>query len=353
MPALVDGNTIVLTGTVGNLWWDDCFTAGDVASALAQVGRDQDVTIRLNSSGGIATEGSAIHSAIAAHRGRTTVIVEGIAASAASALAMAADEVVMARGALMMVHDPSGLTLGTVADHEASIRALTALATAMAGIYADKTGRSVEEARADMRAETWMTPEEAVAKGYADRALARGDNDNEPETVEPTAFDFRLYQHPPGELVALADRLAWTGRAPATASAPPRAASRQKEQPMPNTPAGDGPAKPTNVVDIDAARAEGRTAALAYVREVRDLCALAGKPEMADAFIAKEAAPADVRTELLNARASADAARDVSTQTLPGSGAAPVAGARPDDSKTMLSSMERELARAGLAQKGA
>jgi hypothetical protein len=43
----------------------------------------------------------------------------------------------------------------------------------------------------------------------------------------------------------------------------------------------------------------------------------------------------------------------VSTQTLPGSGAAPVAGARPDDSKTMLSSMERELARAGLAQKGA
>ena len=365
MPAIVSGNEIVLSGTVGDLYWGDSFTATDVVLALAQVGRGQDVVVRINSGGGIATEGSAIHAALAAHTGRKTVIVEGIAASAASVVAMAGDEIVMAQGALMMVHDPSGFTFGTVTDHELQIRALTALATAMAGIYAERTGKTADEARADMQAEVWLTPEEAVAQGYADRVQSRAaepaNDDAVTEVIdadpEPTAFDFRLYQHPPERLVALADRRAWTNRVPATAAASPPPLSRHQEQSMPNAKAGSGPAPTdtpdTNIVDLDAARAEGRSAALAYVREVRDLCALAGKPAMADAFIERDAKPADVRAELLTARASADAARDVSTQTLAGAGAAPVAGSRPDDSASMLTSMERELARAGHAKKGA
>ncbi|TXN26845.1 head maturation protease, ClpP-related, partial [Methylobacterium sp. WL19] len=216
MTALVNGNEIILSGTVGDLYWDDCFSSADVIFALAQVGRDQDVTIRLNSGGGIATEGAAIHAAIAAHRGRKTIVVEGIAASAASVIAMAGDEVVMSLGALMMVHDPSGFTFGTIDDHQLQIKALTALATAMAGIYAERTGRTVAEARADMQAELWMTPEEAVAAGYADRTLSRAANDDvEPE---PTAFDYRLFSHPPERLVALADRRAWTNRARPTAA---------------------------------------------------------------------------------------------------------------------------------------
>ena len=363
MPALVTGNEIVLSGTVGDLYWGESFTSSDVIVALAQVGRGQDVVVRINSGGGIATEGSAIHAALAAHTGKKTIIIEGIAASAASVIAMAGDEIVMAMGALMMIHDPSGFTFGTVTDHELQVKALTALATAMAGIYAERSGKTADEARADMRAELWMSPEEAVAAGYADRVQTRAASaaeGGETEIIdadrEPTAFDFRLYQHPPERLVALADRRAWTNRVPATAAAPPPPLPRHQEKSMPNDQAGNGPA-PTattgNVVDLNAARAEGRSSALAYVREVRDLCALAGKPAMADAFIDKEAAPADVRKELLDARASADAARDVSTATLPGAGAAPVAGARPDDSKTMLSSMERELARAGHSKKGA
>src|SRR5687768_3543316 len=108
MSVIVNGNEIVLSGTVGEMYFEDCFTASDVIVALAQVGDASDVTIRLNSGGGIATEGSAIHSAIARHSGRKTIIVEGIAASAASAIAMAADDLVMSLGALMMIHDPSG-----------------------------------------------------------------------------------------------------------------------------------------------------------------------------------------------------------------------------------------------------
>ncbi|CAA2144294.1 head maturation protease, ClpP-related [Methylobacterium bullatum] len=216
MAVQVNGSELLLSGTVGNLGWEEFFTASDVVSALERVGRDQDVTIRINSAGGIATEGAAAHAAITTHRGRKTVIVEGIAASAASVIAMAGDEVVMSLGALMMVHDPSGMTLGTIADHQMQVRSLTALATAMAGVYAEKTGKTPDEARADMLAELWMTAEEAVAAGYADRTLARaagGDGG-----AEPTAFDFRLYRQPPERLVALAHQRGWAkGTAPLAA----------------------------------------------------------------------------------------------------------------------------------------
>jgi len=284
MAALVNGNEIILSGTVGDLYWDECFTASDVIFALAQVGRDQDVTIRLNSGGGIATEGAAIHSAIAAHRGRKVIIVEGIAASAASVIAMAGDEVVMSLGALMMVHDPSGFTFGTIDDHQMQIRALTALATAMAGIYAEKTGKTVDEARADMKAEVWMTPEEAVAAGYADRTLARAANDD--TAPEPTAFDYRLFEHPPERLVALADQRAWTKRARPTAASP-AVPPRLKEIPMANAPAGNEPAIPKNPSEAlaDAVNnakpvADTTTVSRADAAEIMTLCVAGGVPEM-------------------------------------------------------------------------
>lgn len=291
MTVLVNGTEIVLSGTVGDLYWDECFTASDVILALAQVGRGQDVTIRLNSGGGIATEGAAIHSAIAAHGGRKTIVVEGIAASAASVIAMAGDDVVMSPGALMMVHDPSGFTFGTVDDHEKQITALTALATAMAGIYAEKTGKSVDEVRADMRAEIWMTPEEAVSGGYADRVLTRASGaDPEPQ---PTAFDYRLFEHPPERLVALSDRRAWTNRARSTAASP-AIPPRLTEKPMATEPAGNGPALPHNpstalaaIVDGPRADASSTTLARSDAAEIAKLCVDGGVPAMASTLLAE------------------------------------------------------------------
>ncbi|GJE54570.1 head maturation protease, ClpP-related [Methylobacterium thuringiense] len=320
MAVLVSGSEIVLSGTVGNLYWDDCFDSADVILALAQVGRDQDVVIRLNSGGGIATEGAAIHAALCAHRGRKTIIVEGVAASAASVIAMAGDEIVMALGAIMMIHDPSGFTFGTVVDHELQIRALTSLATAMAGIYAERSGKTSDEARADMKAELWMSPEEAVEAGYADRIQGRvaesgasggttvvdaeaGDDMDGPE---PTAFDFRLYQHPPERLVALADRRAWTNRARPTASAP-KAALSPKPKHTEEAPVAGSETKPagtsaepqaspaSNVVQIDEARAAGRAEALAtampraQASEIAKLCHDGGLPEMTASLLAEGA----------------------------------------------------------------
>lgn len=225
---LVDGE-IFLYGTVGENLWGDGFSARDVVMALAEVGRNNDIVVRLNSGGGFASEGAAIYNALAAHKGHKTVYVDGIAASAASLIAMAGDQINMRKGSVMMIHDPSGITLGTAADHAKSIESLNAMADACAEIYADRAGKSIEEARADMREEIWLTPQHAIERGYATAVI-------DADAAPPTMFAYHLYQHPPQHVMAAANtsKPPRSARKTATAAvAPPR----QKELPMPNEPA--------------------------------------------------------------------------------------------------------------------
>jgi ATP-dependent Clp protease protease subunit len=242
MAAIVNGNEIVLSGVVGGdadpegFFMMEGFSSSDVISALAEVGRDTNIVIRLNSPGGIATEGAAIHAALSQHKGTVQVVVEGIAASAASLLAMAADTVMMSPGAVMMIHDTAGFTFGTAADHAKSMEGLNTLSTAYAEVYADKSGKKPDECRAIMREESWFTPSEAVAAGFADGVGAANDNESEPE---PVAFDYRLFAKAPERLVALASARGWRARASLVAPAAP---TRPKETSMSDTPAGDAPA---------------------------------------------------------------------------------------------------------------
>lgn len=248
MAVIVENNEIWLTGTVGAYWWDDGFTAVDVAFALAQIGRSTDLVVHLNSGGGLASEGAAIHSQFASHKGRVEIYVEGIAASAASVVAMAADRLVMSLGATLMIHDPAVLTSGNIAEHRKSIDYLTALAASYADIYAEKTGKPVDEMRALMAAETWMTAEEAVAAGFADGTTAaslRAANDN-----QPTAFAYRAYAHAPAALTALADARGWKPL-PHPAVAPTAKATSPQPQPTRE------PTMPT-IEDLTAELAEAK-----------------------------------------------------------------------------------------------
>ena len=201
MAVLVNDNEIVLTGTVGESYWGDGFTAVEVITALAKVGRDTDIVVRLNSGGGIATEGAAIHAALSAHKGNVDLVVEGIAASAASVIAMAGDKISMTLGSVMMIHDASTFAWGDAAELTKAVSALDTLSNAYASIYADRTGKSAAEMRDLMKAETWLTADEAVATGFADDA-ASADNDNEP--AEASAFAYAPHQHAPERFVALA-----------------------------------------------------------------------------------------------------------------------------------------------------
>jgi ATP-dependent Clp protease, protease subunit len=224
MAVIINGNEIVLSGMVGgsasgDSWWDPPgFSAQDVVQALAQVGREANVVIRLNSGGGIATEGAAIHAALAQHKGTVQIVVEGIAASAASVIAMAADTLTMALGSVLMIHEPAMVTLGDAAAHEQSIVLLNAMGDAYAEVYADRTGKPAEEMRALMKAESWMTATQAVAEGFADAVGSANDNDAQ---IEPTAFAYGAYRHAPDQLVALANAKGWKPRAVMTAPAVP------------------------------------------------------------------------------------------------------------------------------------
>lgn len=347
MTVVVENQTIVLTGTVGAIYWDEPgFTAAEVSMALAQVGHDTDVLIRLNSDGGYASEGAAIHAALDRHGGKVTIAIEGIAASSASLLAMAGDEIVMAPGSIMMIHDPATVTWGTAADHETSLRYLTALATSFAGIYAARSGRTVEQARADMAAEVWFAPEEAVAAGYANRVGNDQDAGDEAEVIEfpereadPQAFTmFRhqpeMFRNVPEPLRALAVANGWGKPRPpqaATAAAPQRQESTMTTQPQgggrtapkpgaaPATAAAPTPAAPASADATDATdpAATARSEALAYAVEVTDLCQIAGAPQRAKAFIEAETPVADVRKELAAKQATASDNDEISGQHAP------------------------------------
>ena len=136
---------------------------------LKALGPVAELTVRINSPGGSVFDGVAIYNALKRHDAAITVWIDGIAASIASMIAMAGDEVVMPENAMLVLHDPSGLVAGTAADMRAMAEALDRMKAGMVAAYRDKSGRDDAEIEALMAAETWLSAQEAVALGLADR----------------------------------------------------------------------------------------------------------------------------------------------------------------------------------------
>lgn len=143
----------------------------DFVRDVASLDVDQ-IVLHLNSPGGDAMEGVAIANVLRAHRARVVVRVDGMAASAASVIAMAGDEIVMGIGSTLMIHDSWGYAVGNAAEIAAYGRRLDATSNSIASTYAARTGGTAEAWREVMRAEAWYTAEEAVTAGLADRVAA-------------------------------------------------------------------------------------------------------------------------------------------------------------------------------------
>lgn len=192
MHRLIVNGQLMLFGTVGDvfLFSGDYFTAGEVIEALAQMSGD--ITVRLNSIGGFIHEGTPIYHALKNHPGKVTLIVEGIAASAASLIAMAGDRILIRKGAEMMIHDPARDTgsRGTAAEHQKTAAELEAAATEFAQIYATRSGQMPEKVREMMVAETYLTADEAVEFGFADEV---SDGDGQPAVM----IDYALNDNAP------------------------------------------------------------------------------------------------------------------------------------------------------------
>lgn len=159
-------NTIDILDVIGEDFWGDGVSAASIVKALK--GMSGDVTVRLNSPGGDMFEGLAIYNLLRAHSGTVKVEVLGIAASAASVIAMAADEIVMGKGTLMMVHNAWGMIVGNKNDMREAADIFDKFDGSMANLYAARTGLDQDTVRGYMDAETFFTAEEAVEAKFAD-----------------------------------------------------------------------------------------------------------------------------------------------------------------------------------------
>jgi ATP-dependent Clp endopeptidase proteolytic subunit ClpP len=145
-------------------------SAKEFVAALDALPADTaEIQLLINSPGGDVFEGLAILNALRRHSAKVTTVVEGLAASAASFVALGGDEVVMARNAELMVHDAWGVVVGNAEDMAQMATNLNRISDNIASIYADKSGGAVADWRAIMRAETWYSATEAVDAGLADR----------------------------------------------------------------------------------------------------------------------------------------------------------------------------------------
>lgn len=149
------------------------------------------IELHVNSPGGDVFDGLAIMNALADHPATVNVVVDGLAASAASFIAMAGDNVKMNRGSQLMIHDAIGFSYGNAADMEEMAALLSRISDTIAGIYADRAGGKADDWRDLMRAETWYSATEAADAGLADEAVAGPKNpvdpDDDPDDVEPPA----------------------------------------------------------------------------------------------------------------------------------------------------------------------
>lgn len=305
---------------------------------LAELGAlpdDAPIDLRLNSPGGSVFDAVAIYNALSRHSGTITVWIDGIAASAASYIAMAGDEIVMPENAFLMIHDPSGVVMGTAADMRDMAGTLDKIAASMTRGYAAKSGKPEDEIAALLTAETWFDAQDALAAGLATRMA-------EPVRIA-ASFDIREFRNAPPELVAAVEAIApepaTTAKDivgddndvagcdnPSTALDPatkvpagnvgpvataddPSHASRQGE----GVQAGNTQSRATErsaaaandlsnaPPDAGAIRAE----AIAHARAIIDLCRLAGQPQMAGRFLEEDASLDAVRASLLDAKAEA------------------------------------------------
>lgn len=163
-----DPNTISIYEVIGEDWWSGGgFTAKRVAAALRSIGKNE-VTVKVNSPGGDMFEGIAIYNLLREHPAKVTIDVMGWAASAASIIAMAGDDIRMGLGTFMMVHNAWGVVVGNRHDMRDAADMFDGFDGAITDIYEARTGLDRKSLTKLMDAETFMGPSEAVQKGFAD-----------------------------------------------------------------------------------------------------------------------------------------------------------------------------------------
>lgn len=160
---------LLLEGVIASTsWWGDEVTPKAFKNELKK--HTGDITVRINSPGGDVFAGVSIYNALVEHDGKVTVKVEALAASAASFVAMAGEDIIMLPGSMMMIHNPWTFAVGDKDELAKVVEMLEKTGDSIASIYVARTGKSEEEIADLLAAETWMTAQEAVDLGFATEA---------------------------------------------------------------------------------------------------------------------------------------------------------------------------------------
>jgi ATP-dependent Clp protease, protease subunit len=162
---------------------------------LKALGPVSTIVLRVNSPGGDVWDGIAIFNMLKRHPARVEVIVDGIAASIASVIAMAGDRIKMPSNSFMFIHDPLAVVLGDAENMREMADSLDKVAAALVSTYMNKTGKSEEEVKKWMAGDTWFTAQEALEAGLADEVI---------ESVAIAArFDLGRFRNTPAAVAKL------------------------------------------------------------------------------------------------------------------------------------------------------
>lgn len=240
---------IYIYGDIGESWWEETTTAKQLVPEIAALDVDQ-INLHINSYGGSVPDGLAIYNALKRHRASVHVHIDGVAVSCASYIAMAGDTVTMARNAQMMIHAPWTYGSGNAVQLRELADDLDRYANAMAHAYADKSGKSYDDALALLTdgVDHWLLADEAQAEGFADEVT-----DAEP-VAAALAASFAMQRFAPRASAAPAP----AAPTPRFATPPALAAGNPQEHSMPTT---TTPAAPVNAAPAAAQRTSEDNAA--------------------------------------------------------------------------------------------
>lgn len=164
-----DEAELVIYGVLAEeTWFGDEVTPKMFSDELSALGNVSKIKVRLNSPGGDLFAGTTIHNMLRDHSANVTAYIDGLAASAASIVAMAADTVVMPPSAMMMIHNPATIAWGDARELRASADVLDKVRDSMIEAYQEKTGIDRSQIINMLNSETWMSAKEAVELGFAD-----------------------------------------------------------------------------------------------------------------------------------------------------------------------------------------
>lgn len=217
---------LYLYDVIGSDWYGGT-SAKQFAADLNALGKLDTLNVFINSPGGQVWEGVAIYNILIRNRARKVVHVDGLAGSIASIIAMAGDEIIMAKNAMMMIHNPYALCMGNANELRAIAEKLDKTTEVLTETYVDRSGTKTDQIKSWMDAETWFDAEEAVSAGLADSV-----SKTEVAVAAMATFDLSKFRNVPSALVSAlnASRTAGAQAAVVPAQAPVAAAGSRREE---------------------------------------------------------------------------------------------------------------------------